>query len=92
MGVDAERTARIAVMQETARPVWEATGDTDALQQFLKDNGCHGVEAVFVAMGLLNCDLAEAQRAFFTAPCRDAERRFHNSAMDLLEEAADTDA
>jgi hypothetical protein len=28
-------------------------------------------------MGLLNCDLAEAQRAFFSAPCRDAERRFH---------------
>ncbi|MFD2282524.1 hypothetical protein ACFSUJ_24970 [Streptomyces lusitanus] len=92
MGFDAERTARIAAMQETARPVWEATGDTDALQQFLKDNGCHGVEAVFVNMGLLNCDLAEAQRAFLNAPCRDVERRFHNSAMDLLEEAADTDA
>ncbi|MFF1443947.1 hypothetical protein [Streptomyces sp. NPDC058295] len=34
------------------------------------------------------CDLAEAQRAFFNAPCRDAERRFHNHAMDLLEKAA----
>jgi hypothetical protein len=99
VGFDAERSARIAAMQETARPVWEATGDTDALQQFLKDNGCHGVEAVFVTMeavfvttGLLRCDLAEAQRAFFNAPCRDAERRFHNRAMDLLEEAADHDA
>ncbi|OKK11844.1 hypothetical protein AMK33_10660 [Streptomyces sp. CB02400] len=79
-------------MRETARPVWEATSDRDALQQFLKDNGCHGVEVVFVTMGLLDCDLAEAQRAFFNAPCRDAERRFHNRAMDLLEEAADTDA
>ncbi|MGW2768834.1 hypothetical protein [Streptomyces sp. NPDC001275] len=48
--------------------------------------------AVIVTMGLLNCDLAEAQRAFFNAPCRDVERRFHNHAMDLLEEAADTDA
>ncbi|MEV6294759.1 hypothetical protein AB0M41_30940 [Streptomyces sp. NPDC051896] len=47
---------------------------------------------MFVTMGLLNCDLAEAQRAFFNAPCRDAERRFHNHAMDLLEEAADADA
>lgn len=92
MSFDAERSARIAAMQETARPVWEATGDRDALQQFLKDNGCHGLEAVFVTMGLLNCDLAEAQRAFFNAPCRDAERRFHNHALDLLEEAADTDA
>ncbi|MFI8878445.1 hypothetical protein [Streptomyces sp. NPDC055243] len=92
MAFDAERSARIAAMQETARPLWDATGDTDTLQQFLKDNGCHGVEAVFVTMGLLNCDLAEAQRAFFNAPCRDAARRFHNHAMDLLEEAADQDA
>ncbi|MGW3664800.1 hypothetical protein [Streptomyces sp. NPDC005141] len=92
MGFDAERSARIAAMQETARPLWEATCDTDALQQFLKDNGCHGVEAVLVTMGLLNCNLAEAQRAFFNAPCRDAERRFHNHAMDLLEEAAAHDA
>ncbi|MGW2960807.1 hypothetical protein ACWDGI_20355 [Streptomyces sp. NPDC001220] len=91
MGFDAERSARIAAMQETARPVWQATGDTDVLQQFLKDIGCHGVEAVFVTMGLLNCDLGEAQRAFFNAPCRDAERRFHNHAMDLLQEAADHD-
>jgi hypothetical protein len=91
LGFDAERSARIAAMQETARPVWEAAGDTEVLQQFLKDNGCHGVDAVFVTRNLLNCDLAEAQRAFFNAPCRDAERRFHNHAMDLLEEAADSD-
>ena len=91
MGFDAKRSARIAAMQETARPTWEATGDTNALQQFLKDNGCHGVEAVFVTMGLLDCDLTEAQRAFFKGSCRDAERRSHNDTMDLLEEAADHD-
>jgi hypothetical protein len=88
MSFDAERTARIAAMQESARPVWESTHDAAALQQFLKDNGCHGVEAVFVTMGMLNCSLGEAQRAFFTAPCREAERQFHNQAMDLLAEAS----
>ncbi|MEU4172076.1 hypothetical protein AB0F46_34990 [Streptomyces sp. NPDC026665] len=92
MGFDAERSARIGALRESARPLWEATGDTDALQQFLKDNGCHGAEAVLVTMSLLDCDLAEAQRAFFGAPCRDTERRFHNRAMDLLEEAVDSDA
>ncbi|WP_406353907.1 hypothetical protein OHB56_15580 [Streptomyces sp. NBC_01635] len=44
-----------------------------------------------VTMGLLNRGLAGAQRAFFNTPCHDVERRFHNRAMDLLEEAADTD-
>ncbi|WNO68025.1 hypothetical protein RPQ02_31510 [Streptomyces sp. AM2-3-1] len=48
--------------------------------------------AICLLVELLNCDLAEAQRAFFNAPCRDAERRFHNHVMDLLEEAADHDA
>ncbi|MEV8086364.1 hypothetical protein [Streptomyces nigra] len=49
------------------------------------------MEAVVVTMHLLSCDLAEAQRAFFAAPCRDAERRFNSYALGLLEEAADTD-
>jgi hypothetical protein len=89
---DDERSARIAAIEEVARPFWEATGDTDALQQFLKDRGCHGVDAVIVTTRLLNCDLGEAQRAFLHAPCRDAERRFHNHAVDLLAEAFDTDA
>ncbi|SHL63777.1 hypothetical protein [Actinacidiphila paucisporea] len=89
MPFDAARLARIAAMEEVARPVWEQAGDTELLQQFLYDNGCHGVEAVFVTMGLLGCDLGEAQRAFFNAPCRDAERRFHNQAMDVLAAAAD---
>ena len=44
-----------------------------------------------VTMRLLNTDLAEAQRAFFAAPCRDAERRFHDHALGLLEEAAGTE-
>ncbi|MCX4993769.1 hypothetical protein [Streptomyces sp. NBC_00568] len=79
-------------MRETARPVWQATGDTDALQQYLSDNGCHGVEAVFVTMDLLIRDLAEAQRAFLNAPCRNAERNFHNDAVNALAEAADHDA
>ncbi|MFE4414577.1 hypothetical protein [Streptomyces sp. NPDC056821] len=47
---------------------------------------------MFVTMGLLDCDLAEAQRAFFSAPCRDAERRFHNDALDLLAKDAADDA
>lgn len=72
-------------MLESARPIWEATGDTDALQQWLKDYNCHGVEAVLVTMRLVDCGLPEAQRVFFTAPCRQAERRFHNQVMDLLE-------
>ncbi|GAA1923520.1 hypothetical protein GCM10009753_65880 [Streptantibioticus ferralitis] len=42
------REARIAEMVEAARPVWETTGDRDALQQYLKDHGCSRVEAVFV--------------------------------------------
>ncbi|CAM5741691.1 Single-stranded DNA-binding protein [Streptomyces hirsutus] len=51
------------------------------------------VEAVFVKRlrPAEAADLAEARRASFNTPCRDAERRFHNRAMDVLEEAADTD-
>ncbi|MFJ6630152.1 hypothetical protein ACIQMR_01925 [Streptomyces sp. NPDC091376] len=30
--------------------------------------------------------------ASMTPRCRDAERSFHNQAMDLLDEAADTEA
>ncbi|MGJ5828969.1 hypothetical protein [Streptomyces ossamyceticus] len=85
MTSDAERSTRIAAWAEHARPIWETTGDAGALQQFLKDNDCHGVEAVRVTMAVLNCDLTEAQRAFLGAPCRDAERRFHNEALKLLE-------
>ncbi|MCL6735232.1 hypothetical protein [Streptomyces neyagawaensis] len=87
MKSDAERSARIAAWTERARPIWETTGDTDALQRFLKDNDCHGIEAVRVTMAVLNCDLTEAQRAFLGAPCRDTERRFHDEALKLLERA-----
>ena len=88
---DADRLARTAAPQETARPVRETTGDADTLQQCLKDNGCHGVEAVFVTMGLLHCGLAESRRAFFNAPCREGELHFRNDALGLLEEAADSE-
>ncbi|WP_156110854.1 hypothetical protein [Streptomyces adustus] len=47
---------------------------------------------MFVTLGLLDCDLAEVQRAFFGAPRRDAELRFRNDVMDLLAKAADDDA
>ncbi|GAA3375626.1 hypothetical protein GCM10020367_44140 [Streptomyces sannanensis] len=88
MSVGPERSARIAAMLESARPVWEAARETDALQQWLKDHGCHGVDAVLVTMRLLGCGLPEAQRVFFAAPCRQAEREFHNRVMDGLEAAS----
>jgi hypothetical protein len=80
-----ERSARIATLLESARPVWEATPDTDSLQLWLKDNDCHGADAVFVTMGLLNCGLGDAGRLFFAAPCRQAERRFHNQVMEGID-------
>lgn len=85
MSIAPERSPRIATMIESARPVWEATPDTDTLQQWLKDNNCHGSDAVFVTMGLLNCGLGEAGRMFFAAPCRQAEREFHNQVMEGIE-------
>jgi len=81
----AERPARIAAAADAARPVWEATGDTDVLRQRLEDDGLHGVDAVLATMRVLRCGLAEAQRAFLAAPCRRAEREFHNRTMDLLQ-------
>jgi hypothetical protein len=54
VGFDAERLAPIAAVQEMARPIGEQAGDRDILQQCLMDNGCHGVEAVLVTMGLLD--------------------------------------
>jgi hypothetical protein len=92
MALGPAQEARIAAMINEARPVWASTGDPDALQQYLKDHGCNGVEAVFVTMRLLDCGLREAQRAFFLAPCREAERELHNQAMDLLARSADNNA
>ncbi|MFF3247362.1 hypothetical protein ACFYWY_27400 [Streptomyces sp. NPDC002870] len=89
MSIGPERSARIAATLESARPVWEATHDTDALQQWLKDHNCHGVDAVLVTMSVLECKLPEAQSAFFAAPCRQAEREFHHQAMDLLHAASE---
>jgi hypothetical protein len=59
------------------------------LQQWLKDHGYHGVEAVLVTKTLLNCTLGEAGQAFFSAPCRRAEREFQEGFLDALEEARD---
>ncbi|WP_225834819.1 hypothetical protein [Streptomyces sp. NK08204] len=69
--------------------MWDGTRDSDVLQQWLKDHDCHGVDAVLVTMRLLSCTLAEAQRAFFAAPCRRQERDFHNRVMKGLEAAGD---
>jgi hypothetical protein len=90
VSIGPERSARIAATIESARSVWEATHDTDTLLQWLKDHNCHGTDAVFVTMGLLNCGLGEAGRMFFDAPCRQAEREFHNQVMESLE--ADSEA
>lgn len=89
MSIGPERSARIATMTESARPVWEATGDTDALQQWLKDHHCHGVDAVLVTMRVLECDLRAAQQAFFDAPCRQAERAFHSQVLEGLKAASE---
>jgi anti-sigma regulatory factor (Ser/Thr protein kinase) len=40
VGLDPAREARVAAMVEEARPVWESTGNADALQQYLKDHNC----------------------------------------------------
>jgi hypothetical protein len=89
VSIGPERSARVAAMSESARPAWEATRDADALQQWLKDHDCHGVDAVLVTMRLFDCGLAEAQRMFFAAPCRQAERAFHNQVVDQLEAAGE---
>ncbi|MEU9164758.1 hypothetical protein AB0D29_31345 [Streptomyces sp. NPDC048424] len=80
------RQARITDTAAAARPVWEQGHDGSALQQYLKDRGCHGVEAVLVTMEVVGCGLSEAQGLYFGAPCRDADREFHNRALDLLEQ------
>ena len=87
--MDAARSERIAAMTKSARPVWDASRDPPVLQQFLKDQGCHGIDAVFTTMNLLECSMRDAQVAFFTAPCRAAELEFHNQAMDAFESMAD---
>ena len=78
-------------MTETARPFWEASRDPRALQQFLKDHGCNGIDAVFTTKALLACTLHDAQAAFFMAPCRAAELEFQNQAMEALASIADSE-
>ncbi|WP_157543746.1 MULTISPECIES: hypothetical protein [unclassified Kitasatospora] len=76
-------------MTEDARPVWDASHDPHVLQQFLKDHGCHGIDAVLTTRNLLECSMRDAQIAFFTAPCRAAELDFQNQFLDALESIAD---
>ncbi|MET9042567.1 hypothetical protein ABZX34_06670 [Streptomyces sp. NPDC004362] len=90
MGLDAERLARVAAMTEQVRPFWETSHDPNLLQERLVELDCHGIDAVLVTKELMQCDLGEAQRAFFNAPCRHSERRFHNEVMDALAQTADS--
>lgn len=83
--MDAERRARIAHLAVAAQPTWAENHDGSALQDYLKGIDCNGVDAVMVTMQVVGCDLREAQRMFFSAPCRAAERAFHNTAMEALE-------
>ncbi|MFJ9344260.1 hypothetical protein ACIRP0_34025 [Streptomyces sp. NPDC101733] len=85
--MDAERKARIADLAVAAQPTWAESRDGSALQDYLKGIGCNGVDAVRVTMRVVGCDLRTAQSMFFSAPCRDAERDFHNAAMEALEQS-----
>ncbi|MEV4426706.1 hypothetical protein ACN9M0_10515 [Streptomyces sp. R-07] len=59
------------------------------MQEFLKQRGCDGMDAVMVTMQVVGCGLSEAQEMFFAAPCRAAELRFHNAVIDGLERSQD---
>lgn len=83
--MDAEREARIAEVAARARPVWAEDRDGGALQEFLKELGCDGVDAVMVTRQVVGCSLGEAQEMFLTAPCRASELAFHNAFMEALE-------
>lgn len=83
--MDAERTARIAELAATAGPVWAENHDGAALQAFLKEIGCDGVDAVMVTRQVVGCSLGEAQEMFLAAPSRIAELAFHNAFMEELE-------
>ncbi|MFD6886012.1 hypothetical protein [Streptomyces sp. NPDC059957] len=83
--MDAERKARIADLVVTAQPVWEESRDGGVLQVFLKEIGCHGVDAVMVTSQVVGCSLGEAKTMFITAACRAAELAFHNAFMEGFE-------
>lgn len=76
-------------MTAAAGPVWAARRDGNALQEFLKERGCDGVDAVRVTMQVVGCGLGDAQRMFFSAPCRAVERDFHNAFLEGLEQSQD---
>ncbi|MEV6578335.1 hypothetical protein AB0M92_09250 [Streptomyces sp. NPDC051582] len=83
--MDAEREARIAEVAVRARPVWAEPRDSGVLQEFLKEIGCDGVDAVMVTRQVVGCSLGEAQEMFLTAPCRAAELAAHDAFMEALE-------
>ncbi|MFF4386897.1 MULTISPECIES: hypothetical protein [unclassified Streptomyces] len=87
--MDAERATMVAGMVVAARAVWAERQDGAVLQEFLKGRGCNGVDAGLVTMEAVGCGLAEAQAMFFAAPCRAAERDFHNAAVEGLERSRD---
>ncbi|MFD7783063.1 hypothetical protein ACFV4Q_08250 [Streptomyces nojiriensis] len=65
--------------------MWAENHDGEALQAFLKEIGCDGVDAVLVTMRAVGCGLGEAQSMFITAACRAAELTFHNAVTEGLE-------
>ncbi|TDU78192.1 hypothetical protein [Streptomyces sp. KS 21] len=83
--MDVEREARTAEVAARAQPVWAENRDGGALQEFLKEIRCDGVDAVLVTRQVVGCSLGEAQEMFLTAPCRAADLAFHNGFMEALE-------
>lgn len=83
--MDAEREARIAEVAARARPVWAEQRDGGVLQEFLKENGSDGGDAVMVTRQVVECSLGEPQEMFLTAPCRATELAAHNTFTEALE-------
>ncbi|MFI5865351.1 hypothetical protein [Streptomyces sp. NPDC051546] len=85
--MDAARTARIHEFAAAARPLWAENPDGGTLQEFLKQQGCDGVDAVMATMQVVGCGYIEAQRMFSSAPCRAPELAFHNEFMEAWEQS-----
>ncbi|THA73924.1 hypothetical protein [Streptomyces sp. A0592] len=65
--------------------MWAEKRDGSALQEFLKEIGCDGVDAVLVTRQVAGCSLGEAQEMFFTARCRVEALAVHNGLVQSLE-------
>ncbi|MGJ7414967.1 hypothetical protein AB9128_03765 [Streptomyces cinereoruber] len=83
--MEEERRARLGRVVEAARGVGEQGRDGSVLQEFLRERGCDGVDAVFVTMGVVGCGLGEARRIYFAAPCRRDDLEFHNAFFERME-------